>query len=192
MDRAGDGSPLPPCAFHFKGDGGTAVAPPPALLQESHPTKINLANLVSKCGLQRTLKTAKFAGKYFRSCSNIPQQEEKEQKWGRGAEGWRGSLLEPVPEGRHQHLPSSTMKSPVVWTPRLSEKASTECPFLSSSQLGALTPSLLGGRELPDAAVLQQWLNVLVTAPLGGVRQAAADAVAVFLGSTAFAVFRDE
>lgn len=75
---------------------------------------------------------------------------------------------------------------------RLPEAASTPSPLLPSSQLRALTASLLEGRELPDAAVLQQWLDVLVTAPLGGVRQAAADAAAALLGSTAFAVFRDE
>jgi len=80
----------------------------------------------------------------------------------------------------------------VVWLPRLSEKASAEFPFLPSSQLSALIPRLLEGRELPDAAVLQQWLNVLITGPLWGVGQAAADAVAMFLKSTALTVFRDE
>lgn len=59
-------------------------------------------------------------------------------------------------------------------------------------QLSALVPRLFEGRELPDAAVLQQWLNVLVTGPVWGVGQAPADAVAMLLDSAAFAVLRDE
>lgn len=111
---------------------------------------------------------------------------------GRGAEGRRGSLLRPVPEDAASIAPPAPRSLRVVWLPRLSEAASTRSPLLPSSQLRALIPSLLEGRELPDAAVLQQWLDVLGTAPPGGARQAAADAVAVFLGSTAFAVLRDE
>ena len=85
------------------------------------------------------------------------------------------------------------MKSP-TWcgSPWLLETASAEPSFVPSLQLGALIPRLLERRELPDAAVLQQWLNVLITAPLWHVGQAAADAVAVFLNSTAFTIFRDE
>lgn len=85
------------------------------------------------------------------------------------------------------------MKSP-MWcgSLRLLEMASAESSFLPSSQLSALIPRLLKRRELPDAAVLQQWLNVFITAPLWHVGQAAADAVAVFLNSTAFTVLGDE
>ena len=84
------------------------------------------------------------------------------------------------------------MKSPCgVVPPWLSEMASTES-FLQNLQLSALMPRLFEGRKLPDAAVLQQWLNVLITAPFWSVSQAATDTVAVFLNSTAFTVLRDE
>lgn len=55
----------------------------------------NLSHLVAKCGFQMTLKIAEFAGKYFRSCSNIPQREEKEQKWGGGPRDGEGHSSDP-------------------------------------------------------------------------------------------------
>lgn len=112
----------------------------------------------------------------------IEKEEEEEGDKGIGvvpsqARSWRMSLVSPF-----QHL-----------------KVSMWCGFSVALRdgvyripLSAKIPRLLEGRELPDAAVLQQWLNVLVIAPFWSVGQAAADAVAMFLSSTAFTVFRDE
>lgn len=76
-------------------------------------------------------------------------------------------------------------------SPRLStmEAAAWPCPL----QLSALVPGLFEGRQLPDAAVLQEGLNVLVAGPVWGVGQApAAAAAAARLDPTAFAALRDE
>lgn len=93
-------------------------------------------------------------------------------------------LLELGPEGCHQPLSFSTIKVCVWCGPAwLSE--------LLCSEFNALISKLFKGRKLPDAAILQEWLNVLNTAPVWGVGQVPADA-AVFLDSTAFTVLRDE
>lgn len=80
----------------------------------------------------------------------------------------------------------------VVWLPARLRDDACGIPSSADSQLSALVPRFFKGGELPDAAVLQQWLNVLITALFRGVGQVATDAAAVFLNPTRFMVFRDE
>lgn len=82
----------------------------------------------------------------------------------------------------------------MAWLPPwLPKTACAQSPFLLSLQLSALIPGLLKGREFPDAAVVQQWLNVFISAPFWGIVQAAADAAAaMFVNYTGFTVFRDK
>lgn len=116
------------------------------------------------------------------------KREEREEKGQRDRRSHLSNLARRMPLASPlQHHEVSVCCGSLHGSQRWSAKSH----FPLSLQLRALIPRLFEG-ELPDATVLQQWLNVLITALFWGVGQAAADAVAMFLDSTGFPVFRDE
>lgn len=96
-------------------------------------------------------------------------------------------LIKLGPKGCHCISPPAPKSLCVVWFLAISERQCLQVP-VCRSQLGALAPQLLEGRQAPDVATRQQKLHVLVAVRCVG--HGAAEAVAMFLSP--MTALRDE
>lgn len=174
---------------------------PPGLLKKSYPFIRVMTFIIwaSKFGIQITLRVAHHL-QLFQTlpCSNNAQQKRESKQRNRRRKlkdgvphqtlAWRMLLNSPA---RTTQAPSAALSAAVPGGAVPGGSCSAGSPFLPRSQFGTLTARLLRRGELPDAAVLQQWLNVLPRASFRGAGQAAT-ATAVLLSATSFAVLRDE